>query len=61
MAALCYLSGNQDIAILILEKALEYNPKEHFNMFIFAPELKKANKIIECIARFIQPKFSDEQ
>jgi len=61
MAALCYLSGNQDIAILILEKALEYDPQEHFNMFIFAPELKKANKIIECITRYIQPKFSDEQ
>jgi tetratricopeptide (TPR) repeat protein len=60
MAALCYLSGNVDIAIVILEKALEYNPQEHFIMFIFAPELKKANKIIECIARFIKPKFSDE-
>jgi tetratricopeptide (TPR) repeat protein len=60
MGALCYLSGNQDVAILILERALELNPQEHFTLFIFAPELKKAIRVIECISRFTQPKFSDE-
>lgn len=60
MATLCYLTGNQDVAILILERALELNAQEHFNIFIFAPELKKATRILECISRFIQPKFSDE-
>ena len=60
MGALCYLSGNQDVAILILERALELNAQEHFTLFIFAPELKKAIRVLECISRFTQPKFSDE-
>lgn len=60
MAALCYMSNNKDVAILILEKALELNPEEHVTMFIFAPELKKATQIIECISRFIRPTLHDE-
>ena len=61
MAALCYLSNNQEVALLILEKALEVNPEEHHTMFIFAPELKKAIKIVELISRFIPPNFNHEQ
>ena len=52
MGALCYLCGHQPAAIFVLEKALEIAPEEHFLLFTFAPELKKATSILECILRF---------
>ncbi len=55
MAALCYLTGQQAAAIYLLETALSINAEEHAQMFIFAPELKKAGSLLRLIARFTNP------
>ena len=56
LAALCYLSGQASAAIFVLEKALEINANEHIQLFTFAPELKKATAILNCVAKFTQPR-----
>lgn len=55
LAALCYLSGQQQAAEFLLENALNIEPQEHNQMFIFAPELKKAGSLLRIIARFTNP------
>jgi tetratricopeptide (TPR) repeat protein len=60
LSALCYLSGNQDLSLMVLEKALEFDSEEYHTMFIFAPELKKSVKIMALITKFIQSKTKNE-
>lgn len=55
LSALCYLTGQQAAAEYLLENALNVNAEEHAQMFIFAPELKKAGSLLRIIARFINP------
>lgn len=55
MAALCYLTAQQPAAEYLLETALGINADEHTQMFIFAPELKKAGSLLRIIARFTNP------
>ncbi len=52
LAALCYLNGNHDLGLLVLEKALEFDSTEYPTMFNFAPELKASTKIMALIAKF---------
>jgi hypothetical protein len=40
----------------VLEKALEINANEHIQLFTFAPELKKATAILNCVAKYTQPR-----
>jgi tetratricopeptide (TPR) repeat protein len=55
LSALCYVSGNTELGMLVLEKALEIDPSEHKGIFVFAPELAKSMKIISLISKFVQP------
>jgi tetratricopeptide (TPR) repeat protein len=55
LAAICYITGQQAAAEYLLETALSVNAEEHTQMFIFAPELKKAGSLLRIIARFINP------
>ncbi len=55
LAALCYLTGQQAAAEYLLETALSVNAEDHAQMFIFAPELKKAGSLLRIIARFTNP------
>lgn len=55
LAAVCYLTGQQAASEYLLETALSVNAEEHTQMFIFAPELKKAGSLLRIIARFINP------
>lgn len=55
LSALCYLTGQQAAAEYLLETALSVNAEDHTQMFIFAPELKKAGSLLRIIARFINP------
>lgn len=60
LSALCYVSGNTELGLLVLEKALEIEPSEHKGIFIFAPELAKSMKIISLISKFVQPDLQSE-
>lgn len=55
LASLCYLTGQQAASEYLLETALSVNAEDHVQMFIFAPELKKAGSLLRIIARFINP------
>lgn len=55
LAAICYITGQQAAAEYLLETALSVNAEEHAQMFIFAPELKKAGSLLRIIARFVNP------
>lgn len=55
LAAICYLTGQQAASEYLLETALSVNVEEHTQMFIFAPELKKAGSLLRIIARYINP------
>jgi tetratricopeptide (TPR) repeat protein len=55
LSALCYLTGQQSAAEYLLETALSVNAEDHTQMFIFAPELKKAGSLLRVIARYINP------
>ena len=55
LSALCYLTGQQAAAGYLLESALSVNAEDHVQMFIFAPELKKASSLLRIIARYINP------
>lgn len=55
LSALCYLTGQQAAAEYLLETALSVNAEDHNQMFIFAPELKKAGSLLRLIARYINP------
>lgn len=54
LAALFYLTGNKDMGLMVLEKALEFDPSEHEGIFTFAPELKNSLKIKTLIGKFIR-------
>ena len=54
LAALFYLSGNKDMGLMVLEKALEFDSSEYMGMFTFAPELKNSVKILTLIGKFTQ-------
>jgi Flp pilus assembly protein TadD len=56
-AALCYLNNQVNAALLVLERALELNPNDHVQLFTFAPELKKARAILNCISKFTTPRL----
>ncbi|MCC7297304.1 MAG: tetratricopeptide repeat protein [Bacteroidia bacterium] len=55
LASICYLTGQHPAAEYLLETALSVNAEEHAQMFIFAPELKKAGSLLRIIARYINP------
>lgn len=55
LAALCYITGQHAASEYLLETALLVNSEEHTQMFIFAPELKKAGSLLRIIARFTNP------
>ncbi len=55
LSAICYLTGQHAAAEYLLETALTVNVEEHTQMFIFAPELKKASSLLRIIARFVNP------
>jgi len=57
LSALCYLTGQQAAAEYLLETALSVNAEDHAQMFIFAPELKKAGSLLRIIARYINPEI----
>lgn len=57
LAALCYLTGQKEVAYYLLENALAINIEEHVQIFIFAPELKKATSLLKIIAKFTSPSF----
>jgi tetratricopeptide (TPR) repeat protein len=52
LAALFYLTGNKDMGLMVLEKALEFDPSEVSGIFTFAPELRNSLKIRTLIAKF---------
>ena len=54
LAALFYLTGNKDMGLMVLEKALEFDSSEYMGMFTFAPELKNSVKILTLIGKFTQ-------
>jgi tetratricopeptide (TPR) repeat protein len=56
LAALFYLTGNKDMALMVLEKALEFDATEYTGMFTFAPELKNSLKILTLIGKYTQGK-----
>ncbi|MBL7811968.1 MAG: tetratricopeptide repeat protein [Bacteroidetes bacterium] len=58
LAAMCYLTGQQAAAEYLLETALTFHAEDHTQMFIFAPELKKAASLLRIIARFTNPGLS---
>jgi tetratricopeptide (TPR) repeat protein len=58
LAALFYLTGNKDMGLMVLEKALEIDPTEYQGIFTFAPELKNSIKIRTLIGKF---KFNSDQ
>ncbi len=60
LSALCYVSGNTELGLLVLEKALEIEPSEHKGIFVFAPELAKSMKVISLISKFTQPDSQTE-
>jgi hypothetical protein len=55
LSAICYITGQQAAAEYLLETALSVNAEEHAQMFIFAPELKKAGSLLKIIARYVNP------
>lgn len=55
LSAVCYITGQQAAAEYLLETALSVNAEEHAQMFIFAPELKKAGSLLRIIARYVNP------
>ncbi len=54
LAALFYITGNKDMGLMVLEKALEIDSSEYMGMFTFAPELKNSVKILTLIGKFTQ-------
>jgi hypothetical protein len=56
LAALFYLTGNKDMGLMVLEKALEFDATEYTGMFTFAPELKNSLKILTLIGKYTQGK-----
>ena len=55
MCALCYLTGQKEVAEYLLETALQINAEDHNQLFIFAPELKKSGSLLRIISKHIQP------
>lgn len=58
LAALAYLTGQNQASEFLLESALLINAQDHDSMFIFAPELKKSMRLIQIISRFTDPKLN---
>ncbi len=50
-----YVNRQKETALLLIETALQINPDEHKQMFIFAPEIKKSATVLMLISKYTNP------